>query len=181
MNEHKNFELLYDAQTLAKAIKKMAQEIEASYKPDDEIICVGILKGAFVFLADLVRNFSRPVKVDFVQAVSYGRGTKSSGTVRLLKDIEIDLSGKHILLIDEMIDTGRTLLFLKNRFDTSKAESVKLVALFDKKECREVAVEADFVGIECPNQFLVGYGLDWAERFRELPEVYSVPPELTNS
>ncbi|MBS1984562.1 MAG: hypoxanthine phosphoribosyltransferase [Bdellovibrionales bacterium] len=158
-------------------IQRMAEQIRKAYPADAEIVCVGVLKGAWIFHADLVRALERDVLIDFMRATSYGSGTQTSGVVRILKDIEVDIRGKHVLLIEEIVDSGRTLSFIQQRLASGNAASVKIAALLDKKARREVPCEADFVGAVVDNYFLVGYGLDWAEKYRNLPGVYKVHGE----
>ncbi len=169
-----NFELVLSEDEIAKLVEKLASEINAHYKDEETLVCVGVLKGAWIFHADLVRALKKNVFVDFIRASSYGGGTQSSGVVRILKDIEVDIRGKDVLLVEEIIDSGRTLQFIKNRLESGGAKSVKIAALLDKKERREVDCTADFLGKEVPNLFLVGYGLDWAEKYRALPGIYAV-------
>jgi len=173
----KDFELVYSAADIRKMTERMAVEIEKHYPENETLVVVGVLKGAWIFLADLVRAMNRPVIVDFIRASSYGHGTESSGVVRILKDIEVNIKGKHILLVEEIIDSGRTLTFIRQRLESGGALSVKIAALLDKKERRVVPCEADFLGQEVGNHFLVGYGLDWGENYRNLPGVYKVPGE----
>jgi hypoxanthine phosphoribosyltransferase len=173
----KNFELLYSAGEISVMTKKMAAEIEAHYPENEPLVCVGVLKGAWIFHADLVRAIKRPVTVDFIRAASYGHGTESSGTVRILKDIEVSIKDKHILLVEEIIDSGRTLDFIRKRLEHGGARSVKIAALLDKKERRVVKCDPDFCGAVVENFFLVGYGLDWGENYRNLDGVYKVPGE----
>lgn len=169
-----NFEILFSAEEISKMVKRLAEEIDGAYQKQDPLVCVGVLKGAWVFHSDLVRSLRRDVFVDFIRASSYGHGTESSGVVRILKDIEVDIRNKHVLLVEEIIDSGRTLDFIKQRLISGGAASVKIAALLDKKERRIVPCEADFLGAEVPNYFLVGYGLDWGEKYRTLPAVYKV-------
>jgi hypoxanthine phosphoribosyltransferase len=172
-----NFVELYTKEDIQIMVNELAEKIRNSYSENDELVCVGVLKGAWVFHADLVRALNRPVQVDFIRATSYGHGTQTSGVVRILKDIETDISDKHILVIEEIIDSGRTLKFIKERLMQSHPKSVKIAALLDKKERREVECEADFVGTQVPNHFVVGYGLDWGEKFRNLQAIYKVEGE----
>lgn len=171
-------ELIYSPEQIQAMLERLAREIEKTYAPDEELVVVGVLKGAWIFHADLVREFKRHVTVDFIRATSYGAGTQSSGVVRILKDIEVDIRGKHVLLVEEIIDSGRTLSFIQQRLQHGGALSVKICALLDKKERRVVPCEADFCGAVVPNLFLVGYGLDWNENYRALPAVYAVPNEV---
>lgn len=172
-----HFELVYSPEQISQMVKKIAKGIRESYGPKDEIVVVGVLKGAWIFHADLVRELGRDVTVDFIRATSYGSGTQTSGVVRILKDIEVDIRGKHVVLVEEIIDSGRTLSFIQQRLANGNAASVKIAALLDKKARREVPCEADFLGSEVENFFLVGYGLDWGEKYRNLPGVYKVVGE----
>jgi len=172
-----NFVELYGADAIRKMVEAIAQKVRSEYPAGEEIVCVGVLKGAWVFHADLVRALNRDVRVDFIRATSYGHGTESSGVVRILKDIETDIRDKHVLVVEEIIDSGRTLKFIKERLMQSGPKSVKIAALLDKKERREVECEADFVGTVVPNHFVVGYGLDWGEKFRNLQAIYRVQGE----
>ena len=173
----KDFELVYSPEVIQEMTRKMAVQIEKHYPENETLVVVGVLKGAWIFHADLVRALKRPVIVDFIRATSYGHGTESSGVVRILKYIEVDIRDKHVLLVEEIIDSGRTLSFIKQRLANGGALSVKIAALLDKKERRVVPCEADFLGSEVGNHFLVGYGLDWGENYRNLPGVYKVPGE----
>ena len=174
-----NFKLLYSPEQIRGMTAAIAKKIDAHYKQAgvQDIVCVGVLKGAWMFHADLVREIQTNLTIDFIRATSYGHGTESSGTVRILKDIEADIRGKHLLLIEEIIDSGRTLAFIRDRLISGGAASVKVAALLDKKERRVVEFEGDFVGSVVPNHFVVGYGLDWAERYRNLDGVYVVTDE----
>ena len=169
-----NFEQVYSPDDIRKMVAAMAERIRAAYPADAELVCVGVLKGAWIFHSDLVRALRREVFVDFIRASSYGSGTQTSGVVRILKDIEVDIRGKHVLLVEEIVDSGRTLSFIQQRLANGEAASVKIAALLDKKARREVPCEPDFVGAEVENHFLVGYGLDWGEKYRNLPGVYRV-------
>jgi hypoxanthine phosphoribosyltransferase len=172
-----NFKVLYSAEQIRKMVERMAAEIEQTYPAGEALVCVGVLKGAWIFHADLVRAMSRDVHIDFMRATSYGMGTQTSGVVRILKDIEVDIRDKHVLLVEEIVDSGRTLNFIKQRLESSGAKSVRIAALLDKKERREVECVPDFVGAVVPNLFVVGYGLDWGERYRNLDGVYAVQDE----
>ncbi len=168
------FETLFSKEQIREMVLKVAFEINAHYPKTEPLVVVGVLKGAWIFHADLVRELNRPVTVDFIRATSYGHGTQSSGVVRILKDIEVDISGKHVLLVEEIIDSGRTLQFIRQRLQNGGALSVKIAALLDKKERREVDCNADFLGSVVANHFVVGYGLDWAENFRNLETIARV-------
>jgi hypoxanthine phosphoribosyltransferase len=168
--------LLLSREQIASLIENLADHISKDYA-ERELVLVCILKGAFMFLADLIRNLRVPAQVDFVRLASYGSETKTSGRVEITKDIEISVEGKDILIVEDIIDSGRTVQFLKERLSLSYPRSVKVVALLDKKARREVSMEADYVGKEVDDLFVVGYGIDFNESYRNLPEIYYVTPE----
>jgi len=166
---------LLTAEEIASIVKSLADQISRDYV-GRELILVCILKGAFMFLSDLIRQLRIPVKVDFVRLASYGAGMKSSGLVEISKDIEIPIEGKDVLIIEDIVDSGRTLQFLKERLALSNPRSIKICALLDKKVRREVKVEADYLGKEIEDIFILGYGIDFNEDYRNLPEIYYVTP-----
>lgn len=152
---------------------EMARLISSDYKESDrDLVLIGVLKGAFIFLSDLVRHLTIPVKVDFIRASSYGAGTSSSGTIQIKKEIEIDIRDRDVLLIEDIVDTGLTLAYLIDHMKSSGARSVRVCTLLDKHERRETEVRVDYVCHRVEKGFLVGYGLDYAEAYRELPEIY---------
>lgn len=163
---------LISAERLALMVADVAARVDAYYASigAPEILLVGILKGAGVFHADLLRNLQTPVQVDFMQASSY-TGTASSGELTIHKDLVADISGRHVLLVEDIIDTGLTLSLLLERLKQRNPASLKLCAAFDKREARRYPLEADFAGLTVPDKFLVGYGLDYREYFRGLPYV----------
>ncbi len=167
---------LLTAEEIDSIVKILADQISRDYI-GKELVLVCILKGAFMFLSDLIRHLRIPVKVDFVRLASYGAGMKSSGLVEISKDIEIPIEGKDVLIIEDIVDSGRTLQFLKERLALSNPRSIKICALLDKKARREVKVEADYLGKEIEDIFIVGYGIDFNENYRNLPEIYYVTPE----
>ena len=152
-------------------MREMAGEISFDYRDREEVILVGILKGAFVFLADLVRFLSVPARVDFMCVSSYGKATTTSGVVRILKDLDESVEGRHVLLVEDIVDTGLTLQYLKDNLETRGAASVEVCVLLDKQERRLVDVPLDYCGFTVPDRFLVGYGLDYRERYRHLPYI----------
>jgi len=154
-----------------KKVAEVALEISNDYKGRD-LVLVGILKGAFVFMSDLMRRLSVPVQLDFVCASSYGDGTTTSGSVKLTKEIGIDIKGKEILIIEDIVDTGLTLTFLIDYLKSFSPASVKVCALIDKRERRKAEIKIDYSCHVVEEGFLVGYGLDYAEDFRNLPEIY---------
>ncbi len=170
----KRLSLLIDEGKIKERVKELAKEIEETFKDADEIIAIGLLKGAFIFTADLIRNISKPVIVDFLWVSSYGQSMESSGTIRILKDIEVDIKDRYVLLIDDILDTGLTLKEIYEFLLKKRPKELKTCVFLDKKGRRKVEFSADFVGFEVPNKFLVGYGLDWGELGRNLPGIYAV-------
>ena len=154
-------------------VVELGDRISADYAEKDLVI-IGVLNGAFIFLADLVRTVTVPHRIDFIRVASYGNSKSSSGTIRLSKDVEINITGKHILLVEDIVDTGNTLAWLSGYFKEKKAVSVRVCAFIDKKERRETEIDLDYTGFTLEQGFLVGYGLDYAEQYRHLPEVYSL-------
>lgn len=152
-------------------IAKVARKISTDYQGRD-LVLIGVLKGAFVFLSDLVRHLSIPVQVDFIRLFSYGSGTSSSGDIRLTKDIEIDIELKDVLIVEDIVDTGLTLKYLIDYLKSYKPKTVKVCALLDKHERRESDVRIDYACHAVDKGFLVGYGLDYNEDYRNLPGVY---------
>jgi len=166
---------LLSQEKIASIVEHLAGQISKDYG-GRELVLVCILKGAFMFLSDLVRHLRIPVQVDFVRLTSYGSGMETSGIIEITKDIEIPIEGKDVLIIEDIIDSGRTLRFLRKRLSLANPHSVKICALLDKKARREVAVEADYLGTEVDDVFIVGYGIDFNEDYRHLPEIYYVTP-----
>jgi hypoxanthine phosphoribosyltransferase len=160
--------IVYDEATIAARVEELGAAITTAY-PDGDLLVLGLLKGSFIFLSDLVRKIERPIQVDFLVASSYGEDKVSSGTVRLLYDPETRLEGKHILLVEDIIDTGKTLQRLMTLLGTRQPRSLAICALLDKKLAPDPRPELRFVGFEAPAVFLVGYGLDHAENYRHLP------------
>lgn len=165
--------VLYEQQQIAARVRELGDEITTAY-PEGELLVLGLLKGSFIFLSDLVREIRRPLQIDFVVAASYGDSTVSSGTVRLVYDPETELRGKHILLVEDIVDTGRTLNRLMDLLQARKPRSLEICALLHKHLAAELRYPTRFVGFDAPNEFLVGYGLDHAENFRHLPYIASL-------
>ena len=162
---------ILSTEKLQKRVLELGSLISRDYT-GKQLVLVGVLNGAFVFMADLVRALHLDgVQVDFIRVSSYGTSSESSGTITLSKDVELDLGGKHVLLVEDIIDTGRTLAWLVDIFKQKEASSVRVCALIDKAERREVDLQPDYTGFEIADGFLVGYGLDYAEDYRHLPEV----------
>ena len=165
--------IVYDAPTISRRVKELGAEITAAY-PTGDLLVLGLLKGSFIFLSDLVREIRRPLQVDFLVAASYGDATVSSGTVRLVYDPETTLEGKHILLVEDIVDSGRTLSRLLDLLSERSPRSLDVCALLHKHVAEHLRYPTKFVGFDAPNEFLVGYGLDHAENFRHLPYIASL-------
>jgi hypoxanthine phosphoribosyltransferase len=165
--------VVFEEETIAERVRELGQEITAAY-PDGDLLVLGLLKGSFIFLSDLVRKVDRPLQVDFLVASSYGEGTVSSGNVRLVYDPETELAGKHILLVEDIIDTGKTLNKLVALLKQRSPKSLEICALLHKHVAEHLELGAKFVGFDAPTLFLVGYGLDHAENFRHLPYIASL-------
>ena len=166
--------LILSPERIAQRVRELGQEIAETYR-DRPLVLLGILKGAFVFLADLMRAIDLPeVQVDFIRLKSYGLSDTSAGEVQITKDVELPLKGKDVLVVEDIVDTGYTLAFLRDHLRFHEPASVRFCCFIDKAERRKVSLELDFVGFKIPKGFLVGYGLDYAERYRHLPGVYEV-------
>lgn len=160
--------ILYDEAAIAAKVAELGEQITRTY-PDGDLLVLGLLKGSFIFLGDLVRKIERPLQVDFLVASSYGSGTTTSGLVRLLYDPETQLEGKHIVLVEDIVDSGTTVRKLVDMLRARQPASLAVCALLDKVEMHTPMPEVRFVGFQAPTAFLVGYGLDHAEDFRHLP------------
>ncbi|MFL5486874.1 MAG: hypoxanthine phosphoribosyltransferase [Gemmatimonadaceae bacterium] len=165
--------IAFDDAAIAKRVSELGREITAAY-PDGNLLVLGLLKGSFIFLSDLVRQIIRPLQVDFLVASSYGDGMISSGTVRLVYDPETELKGKDILLVEDIVDSGRTLNRLMSVLKERRPRSLEICALLHKRIANGLQFDTKFVGFDAPNEFLVGYGLDHAENFRHLPYIASL-------
>ena len=165
--------VVYDEATIARKVQELGALITKAY-PSGDLLVLGLLKGSFIFLSDLVRQITRPLQVDFLVAASYGDNTFSSGNVRLLYDPETELGGKHILLVEDIVDTGRTLSRLMDLLKARNPRSLEICALLHKHVATELKYPTRFVGFDAPNEFLVGYGLDHAENFRHIPYIASL-------
>jgi len=152
----------------------LAKTIEAEFKGTNKLVVVGLLRGSFVFIADLVRELDLPVEVDFLEASSYGDGMESSREVRILKDIRGQIEGRDVLVVEDIVDTGHTLHQVMEVLNTRHPAKIKSIALLDKPARREVDMKADWTGFEIPDEFVVGYGIDYAQRNRNLPYIGKV-------
>jgi len=158
-------------------LDELAAEIAAEYAGQD-LLLVGVLKGAVMVMADLMRALPMSVPVDWMAVSSYGSGTKSSGVVRILKDLEADISGKHVLIVEDIVDSGRTLDYLLRMLRQRHPATLHVCTLLDKRDRREIDVPIDYVGFEVPDAFVVGYGLDYGEHYRQLPFIGVLKPEI---
>ena len=158
---------------IAKKVEEIAKQIENDYK-GEPLLVVGILKGASVFVSDLIRKINLDVSIDFMSVSSYGNSTESSGTVKILKDLDIDIAGKNVLIVEDIIDSGLTLSNLVKELQIRNPKSLKLCTLLDKPERRKTDVHVVYVGFVIEDKFIVGYGIDWAENYRNLPYIGSV-------
>jgi hypoxanthine phosphoribosyltransferase len=165
--------IAFDERQIADRVAAMGREITAAY-PDGDLLVLSLLKGSFMFAADLVRQIHRPLQLDFIVAASYGAGTVSSGNVRLLYDPETNLEGKHVLLVEDIVDSGRTLQKLVELMETRRPKSLEICSLLHKHIAEHLQHPVKFVGFDAPSEFLVGYGLDHAENFRHVPYVASL-------
>src|SRR6476469_8291085 len=162
--------VLFTEEQIQARLRELAQEIEADYD-GRELLIVGILRGAVMVMADLARSFSGHIEMDWMAVSSYGSGTKSSGVVRILKDLDTDISGRHVLIVDEIIDTGLTLSWLTANLASRNAASVEICTLLRKPEALQMQVDVTYVGWAIPNEFVVGYGLDYNEQYRNLRDI----------
>lgn len=170
MNKDKQPNILFSSEQIRERLATMVGEIEKDYR-DKELVVIAVLKGSVLFLADLVRGFSRPLAFDFIGVSSYGNSRTSLGLIKMEKDISIDIRDKDVLVVDDILDTGRTLGWLKDHLNKFGPRSVKICVLLEKEVDRVIDVEANYVGFSLPNVFVYGYGLDYRDRYRHLPYI----------
>lgn len=163
-------DILFTEEQIHARLEEMAAEIDRDYE-DKDILLVGVLRGAVMVMADLSRKIHASLQMDWMAVSSYGSGTKSSGVVRILKDLDNDVHGRHVLIVEDIIDSGLTLSWLKTNLENRGAASVRIATLLRKPEAAKVDVDVSYVGFDIPNEFVIGYGLDYAERYRHLPFV----------
>lgn len=171
-------EILFSKDEIAKKVQELAKQISTDYNKEDEIVVIGVLKGANVFMADIIREIDIPVYIDFMAVSSYGYSTESSGVVRILKDLDLEVAGKHVLIIEDIIDTGLTLKYLTDNLKSRNVKSIKICTLLDKPKRRKCDLNIDYVGFEIPDKFIVGYGIDYAEKYRNLPYIATLKEEV---
>jgi len=170
-------EILFSEEVIQNRVKEMGAQLSKEYA-GKSLLIIGVLKGCFIFLADLTRNMNLDCEIRFLTASSYGFSSVSSGKVNIDGDIDFDVEGKDVLIIEDILDSGITLTALRAFVAKHKPASLKVCTLLDKPERRQLPITADYTGFECPNEFVVGYGLDYAERYRNLPFVASLKPEV---
>jgi hypoxanthine phosphoribosyltransferase len=170
-------EILIEEAALQARIAELGEEISADYTGRD-LLLIGVLKGAVFFMSDLMRRLTVPCEIDFMAISSYGASTDSSGVVRILKDLDINIEGRHVLVVEDIIDSGLTLSYLMRNLEAREPASLEVCALMTKPARREIDVDVRYVGFEIPNRFVIGYGLDFAERYRNLPFVAVLHSDL---
>lgn len=175
---HKDMKkVLISADELQQKHKELGERLAKDYQGRNPL-CIGILKGAVPFLTHLVQNMDIPLEIDFMSVSSYGSSAQSSGVVRILKDLDVSIEGRHVLIVEDVIDSGLTLRYLVDLLERRNPASVKTVVLLDKTDCRTIEMEADYVGFQIPDDFVVGFGLDYAEKYRNLPYVGVLKEEI---
>lgn len=177
MMEHDIQEILFSEEQLAKRVSELAEQINRDYA-DKEILLISVLRGSFIFMADLARKITRPCRVDFMSVSSYGKGSTSSGQVQITKDLSEDISGLHVIVVEDILDSGNTLSYLLRLLEQRHPASIRLCTLLDKPDRRKVEVAVHYSGFTIPDAFVVGYGLDYAERYRNLPYIGILKPEV---
>ncbi|WP_423216884.1 hypoxanthine phosphoribosyltransferase [Streptococcus equinus] len=169
--------VLYSEEEIVSKTKELGEQLTKDYEGKNPLL-IGVLKGSVPFMAELIKHIDTHVEIDFMVVSSYHGGVQSSGEVKILKDVNTNIEGRDVIFIEDIIDTGRTLKYLRDMFKYRKANSVKIATLFDKPEGRVVDIEADYVCYDVPNEFIVGFGLDYAERYRNLPYVGVLKEEI---
>lgn len=172
-------EVLFDREELKNKVAELGSKITEEYR-GREVLVVGILKGAFIFMADLIREIQIPLEIDFMDVSSYGISTSSSGEVRIIKDLENSIQDKDVLIVEDIVDTGLTLKYITELLKTRNPRSVKICCLLDKPSRRKTDIQADYVGYTIPDRFVVGYGLDYAEQYRNYPAVCVLKPAMAD-
>jgi len=171
--------VLVASDEIGEKVRELGERISEDYR-DEEILLLGILRGAVVFLSDLMRCLELPCEIDFMEVSSYGVETTSSGVVRILKDLEEDITGRHVLIIEDIIDTGLTLSYLRRTLLARKPASLEICALLSKPSRRQVDLEVRYLGFDVPDEFVVGYGIDYAGAYRNLPDIHALDPEAAS-
>ncbi len=180
---HKDVEkILYSEEEIKNRVSELGALITEKYKDvadaGEPIVLISVLRGAAIFMADLAREIDLPVEMDYMAVSSYGNGVKSTGTVQIIKDVSSDIAGKHVIIAEDILDSGLTLKYLLNNFETRKPASVSVVSLLRKKVENQEKIDCLAIGFECPNEFIVGYGLDYAEKYRNIPYIGILKPSV---
>lgn len=170
-------EVLYSAEYLQEVVQRIGKQISEDYR-DKDLMMISVLKGSLMFMADLMRAITIPCSIDFLSVSSYGSGTTTTGEVRILKDLDVSLKDKDVLVVEDILDSGMTLSFLLENLLARQPRSIRLCTLLDKPERRRVDIKADYVGVVVEDKFIVGYGLDYAEKYRNLPYIGVLKPEI---
>lgn len=173
-------EVLYSEEQIQGKIKELGEKLSIDYEDKNPLV-ICVLKGAFIFMADLVKQIRVPLELDFMAVSSYGQSTKSSGVVKIIKDLDVPVEGRHILIVEDIIDSGLTLSYLIDVLERRNAKTISVVALFNKPARRTVDLEPEYAGYVLPDEFVVGYGLDYAEKYRNLPFIGILKPEIYSS
>jgi len=175
---HEIDKILIPAEDIQAKVREMGEQIAHDYAPFGDLLLVGVLKGCIMFMVDLARAIHIPLALDFIATSSYGKSTESSGVVRLLKDLDTDIAGRHVLIVEDIIDSGLTLDYLRGQLVRRNPASLRVCALLNKPERRIADVPVDYLGFDIPNEFVVGYGLDYGERYRNLPYIGVLKQEV---
>lgn len=170
--------VLLDQETIQRRVREMALQISRDYADTDDLLLVGVLKGSVMLMVDLARSLQRDVALDFIAISSYGAATTTSGVVRMLKDLDTDIGGRNVVIVEDIVDSGLTLAYLRESLRRRNPASLRICALLNKPSRREADVRLDYQGFDIPNEFVVGYGLDFAERYRNLPYIGVLRPEV---
>lgn len=171
-------EVLIPSEEIQQKVRELGEQITRDYSEHRRLLLVGVLRGAVIVMGDLMRRIDLPCEIDFMEVSSYGAGTTSSGVVRILKDLEEDISGRHVLIVEDIIDTGLTLSYLRRSLLARKPASLEICALLSKPARRRVELDVKYLGFEIPDEFVVGYGLDYAGCYRNLPDICILKPEV---
>jgi len=170
--------ILIPADAIQAKVHEIGQQLANDYKPLGDLLLVGVLKGCMMFMVDLARAIPMPLAIDFIATSSYGQSTESSGVVRLLKDLDTDIAGRHVVIVEDIIDSGLTLDYLRSQLMRRNPASLRICALLNKPDRRIADVPVDYLGFDIPNEFVVGYGLDYGERYRNLPYIGVLKQEI---
>jgi hypoxanthine phosphoribosyltransferase len=170
--------ILIPEDTIQAKVRELSKQIAQDYRPLGDLLLVGVLKGCMMFMVDLSRAISMPLAIDFIATSSYGHSTESSGVVRLLKDLDTDIADRHVLIVEDIIDSGLTLAYLHDQLTRRNPASLRICALLNKPDRRIADVPIDYMGFDIPNEFVVGYGLDYGERYRNLPYIGVLKEEI---